>query len=132
MKRAYLVFTVAGLVLAATALWFFSSGTRFKPYDLVQIGILILVVGIAVYFGYRRLSSAKRGEPTEDEMSKKVMRKTAAWSYYISLYLWLAIMYFSDRIKLESHALIGAGITGMAVLFAIIWLIINFGGIKNE
>lgn len=132
MKRAYLVFIVAGLVLAATTLWFFSSDTQFKPYDLVEIGIIILVVGFAVYLGYKRFSSAKRGEPAEDEMSKKVMRKTASWSYYISLYLWLAIMYFSDRIKLENHALIGAGILGMAVVFAISWFVINFGGIKNE
>jgi peptidoglycan/LPS O-acetylase OafA/YrhL len=132
MKRAYLVFIVAGLVLAATVLWFLSSDTQFKPYDLVEIGIVLMVVGFAVYLGYKRFSSAKRGEPAEDEMSKKVMRKTASWSYYISLYLWLAIMYFSDRIKLENHALIGAGILGMAVVFAISWLVINFGGIKNE
>ncbi|MBN1789001.1 MAG: hypothetical protein JW830_00805 [Bacteroidales bacterium] len=132
MKRAYLVFIVAGLVLAATALWFLLSNTQFKLYDLVETGIIILVVGFAVYLGYKRFSSAKRGEPAEDEMSRKVMRKTASWSYYISLYLWLAIMYFSDRIKLENHALIGAGILGMAVVFAISWLVINFGGIKNE
>ncbi len=132
MKRAYLVFIVAGLVLAATALWFLSSNTQFKAYDLVEIGIIIMVVGFAVYLGYKRFSSAKRGEPTEDEMSKKVMQRASSWSYYISLYLWLAIMYFSDRIKLESHALIGVGILGMAVVFAISWLIINFGGIKNE
>jgi peptidoglycan/LPS O-acetylase OafA/YrhL len=132
MKRSYLVFIVAGLVLAATALWLLASNTQFKPYDLVETGIIILVVGFAIYLGYKRFSSVKRGEPAEDEMSKKVMQKTAAWSYYISLYLWLAIMYFSDRIKLENHSLIGVGILGMAVVFAISWLVINFGGIKNE
>jgi len=132
MKRAYLVFIVAGLVLAATVLWFFNSNSGFKLYDLVQFGVILLVLGFAIFVGYKRLTSAKRGEPPEDEMSKKVMRKTAAWSYYISLYLWLAIMYFSDRIELENHSLIGMGILGMAVVFAISWLVIYFGGINNE
>ncbi len=132
MKRAYLVFIVAGLVLAATVLWFFNSNSGFKLYDLVQFGVIMLVLGFAIFVGYKRLTSAKRGEPPEDEMSKKVMRKTAAWSYYISLYLWLAIMYFSDRIELENHSLIGMGILGMAVVFAISWLVIYFGGINNE
>jgi len=41
-------------------------------------------------------------------------------------------MYFSDRIELENHSLIGMGILGMAVVFAISWLVIYFGGINNE
>ena len=60
------------------------------------------------------------------------MQKTAAWSYYVSLYLWLAIMYFSDKLHYETHTIIGAGILGMAVIFAICWLIFNFRGIRNE
>jgi hypothetical protein len=60
------------------------------------------------------------------------MQKTAAWSYYVSLYLWLAIMYLSDKFKYETHTIIGAGILGMAVIFAICWLVFNFRGIRNE
>ena len=132
MKRANLVFIVAGLVLATAVLWFFSANSKFRLYDLLELGIILLVVGFAVFFGYKRITSARRGEPAEDEMSKKVMRKTAAWSYYVSLYAWLFIMYISDKIKLETHAVIGMGILGMAVIFAVCWLIFNFIGIRNE
>jgi peptidoglycan/LPS O-acetylase OafA/YrhL len=132
MKRVYLIFIVAGLVLASTVLWVLSTDSAFRLMDLVQFGIVILIVAFAMYFGYKRLSSSRRGEPAEDEMSKKVMRKTAAWSYYVSLYAWLVIMYFSDKIKLETHAVIGMGILGMAVIFAVCWLVLNFTGIRNE
>jgi peptidoglycan/LPS O-acetylase OafA/YrhL len=94
--------------------------------------VIVLVVAFALFVGYKRLSSVNKGEPAEDEMSKKVMRQTAALSYYISLYLWLAIMYFSDKLNYEIHTVIGAGILGMAVTFGVCWLVINFRGIRNE
>jgi peptidoglycan/LPS O-acetylase OafA/YrhL len=132
MKRGIIVFIVAALVLISTGIWFFSTTEKFKPFELVGFGIIILVILFAVFIGYKRLSSAKRGEPPEDELSKKVMQKTSSLSYYISLYLWLAIMYFSDRIHYETHTVIGAGILGMAVVFAVCWLVFNFRGVRNE
>ncbi|MCJ7449167.1 MAG: hypothetical protein MUO72_15930 [Bacteroidales bacterium] len=132
MKRAVIVFILAALVLISVGVWFFSSSAKVTTVDILSFGIIILVVAFAVFIGFKRLSSAKRGEPAEDELSKKVMRKTSSLSYYISLYLWLVIMYFSDKLKFETHTIIGAGILGMAVIFAICWLIINFGGIRNE
>jgi peptidoglycan/LPS O-acetylase OafA/YrhL len=132
MKRGIIVFIVAAFVLISIGIWFFSTTEKFKPFELVGFGIIILVILFAVFIGYKRLSSAKRGEPPEDELSKKVMQKTSSLSYYISLYLWLAIMYFSDRIHYETHTVIGAGILGMAVVFAICWLVFNFRGVRNE
>lgn len=132
MKKGIIVFIVAALVLITTGIWFFSAKENLKLFDLASFGIIILVVAFAVFIGIKRLTSAKRGEPAEDELSKKVMQRTAAWSYYVSLYLWLAIMYFSDRLKFETHTIIGAGILGMAVIFAICWLVFNFRGVRNE
>jgi peptidoglycan/LPS O-acetylase OafA/YrhL len=132
MKKGIIVFIVAALVLITTGIWFFSAKENLKLFDLVSFGIIILVVAFAVFIGIKRMTSARRGEPAEDELSKKVMQRTAAWSYYVSLYLWLAIMYFSDRLKFETHTIIGAGILGMAVIFAICWLVFNFRGVRNE
>jgi peptidoglycan/LPS O-acetylase OafA/YrhL len=132
MKKSILMFLVAVLILITCGLWFFSSGSGTKPVDLLQFVVIILVVAFAVFIGFKRLSSARRGEPAEDELSKKVLQKTAALSFYISLYMWLAMIYLSDKIKLESDALIGAGILGMAVIFAICWVVLNFTGVKNE
>jgi peptidoglycan/LPS O-acetylase OafA/YrhL len=132
MKKAVVVFIVAALVLATVGLWIFSSSENFKLIDIANFGIIFLLVAFAVLIGYKRLSSAKRGEPAEDELSKKVMRKTSSLSFYISLYLWLAIMFFSDKLNYETHTIIGTGILGMAVVFAVCWLVVYFTGIRNE
>jgi len=132
MKKTIIVFVVALLVLAATAIWFFTGNVELKLTDILYFGVIVLVVSFAVFIGIRRLLSSRRGEPAEDELSNKVLRRAAGLSYYISIYMWLAIMYFSDRIKAEGHTLIGAGILGMALIFAICWSFFNFRGIKNE
>jgi peptidoglycan/LPS O-acetylase OafA/YrhL len=132
MKKVIILFIVAALVLITTGIWIFSRTTPPTLAEIVSLGVIVLVVAFALFVGYKRLSSVKKGEPAEDEMSKKVMRQTAALSYYISLYLWLAIMYFSDKLNYEIHTVIGAGILGMAVTFGICWLVINFRGIRNE
>jgi peptidoglycan/LPS O-acetylase OafA/YrhL len=132
MKKAIIVFLVAALVLIATGLWIFSSSGNLKSFDLLTFGIIILVVGFALFIGFKRLTSAKRGEPAEDELSKKILMKTAAWSYYISLYLWVAMLFIKDRVSLDTEELIGAGILGMALSWVILWLIFHFKGVRNE
>ncbi|MBN1108491.1 MAG: hypothetical protein JXR66_12730 [Bacteroidales bacterium] len=132
MKRAIIVFIVAALVLVSVGLWISSSSEAFKTFDVLSLVVIILVVGFALYIGFRRLTSAKRGEPAEDEMSKKVLLRTAAWSYYVSLYLWVAILFIKDRVTLDTEELIGAGILGMALSWVICWLILNFRGVRNE
>jgi peptidoglycan/LPS O-acetylase OafA/YrhL len=132
MKKAVIIFIVAALVIAAVILWFMSSSGNLKPVDFASITVLIIVVGFALFIGFKKLSSARRGEPVEDELSKKVMRKTSSLSYYISLYLWLVIMYFSDKFEYETHTIIGGGILGMAVIFTVCWLVFNYRGVRNE
>jgi peptidoglycan/LPS O-acetylase OafA/YrhL len=132
MKKAVIIFIVAALVIATAIIWLMSISGNLNPVDIISFAILILVVGLALFIGFKKLSSARRGEPVEDELSKKVMRKTASLSYYISLYLWLIIMYFSDKFNYEAHIIIGGGILGMAIVFTVCWLIFNFTGIKNE
>ena len=127
-----IIFIVEAVILVTTGFWFFTSRSAFKPADLVMYGVIIVVVGFALFVGYKRLTSVKKGEPVEDELSKKVLQKTAALSYYISLYLWLAVMYVSDKRDYETHVLLAAGILGMAVVYAICWLVYNFRGVRND
>lgn len=132
MKKSLIVFIVAGLVLISMGLWFFSSVKEFNMMDLLHFGIITLIVGFAVFVGLKRLRSEKRGEPVEDELSKKILQKTAAISYYISLYIWVFLIFLKDRVKFETEELLGTGILAMAVTFGIAWLILNFKGIKND
>lgn len=132
MKKSLIVFIVAGLVLISMGLWFFSSVKEFNMMDLFHFSVITLIVGFAVFVGLKRLRSEKRGEPVEDELSKKILQKTAAISYYISLYIWVFLIFLKDRVKFETEELLGTGILAMAVTFGIAWLILNFKGIKND
>lgn len=132
MKSVIRIFLIAFIVLAGTVMWFNSSESPLFSVDSLHYVIILIVVVFAIFVGIRRFNSVKRGEPTEDELSKKVMLKTAAWSYYISLYIWVAILIIKDRVNLDAEELIGTGILGMALSFAVCWLVFNFRGVKNE
>jgi peptidoglycan/LPS O-acetylase OafA/YrhL len=132
MKRAIMVFVVTLMVIVTVALWISATPGKLSTTDLLSLGVLLIVVGFAIFIGFRRLSSARKGEPAEDELSKKVQLRAAAISYYISIYIWLAILFIKDRVKLDSDEMIGAGILGMAITWAISWLIIHLRGIRNE
>jgi peptidoglycan/LPS O-acetylase OafA/YrhL len=132
MKKSYLIFIVAALVLITSGLWISHSDFSGQFTDNIHYLIILLLVGFGVYVGIRRLKSEKRGQPAEDELSKKIMQKASSLSYFISIYLWLGIMYFSDKVTIPMHELFGLGIIGMAIIFAICWGVYSIIGIKNE
>jgi peptidoglycan/LPS O-acetylase OafA/YrhL len=132
MKKSVLVFILAALVLVACGIWFFGYSASFKSNEILTVTPIIILVGLALIFGFKRFTSAKRGEPSEDELSKKILVKASSVSYYISIYLWLFIMYISDKTTMENHTLIGVGIIGMSLVFAISWAVTYFRGIRNE
>jgi peptidoglycan/LPS O-acetylase OafA/YrhL len=131
MKKSYLVLIISAMVLATTILWVVSSKTSQNFGGIAQFSIILVVIGFGVYIGVSRLKSGKRGEPAEDEMSRKILQKASSTSFYISLYMWLGVMYFSDRTKLETHSQIGSGILGMAVIFCVCWIFYKIRGMKD-
>ncbi len=130
--KTLFVLLVAGVVTLSLGAWlYYSQAGSFELMDVLQIGIILILVSFALILGIRRLKSERRGEPAEDEYSKKVMQKAAATAYYISLYLWLALVFFNDKFSLETESLIGNGIIGMAILFALCWVYYKLKGIKS-
>jgi len=102
--------------LLSSLLWFIYSGSGLKINNILHFSVVILLVAFALFIGYKQAISAKRGEPGEDELSKKLLRRASSLSYYISIYLWLFIMYYSDKLHYETHVYFAAGILGMAVI----------------
>jgi len=132
MKKAIMIFIVSALVLASAVYWFFSSGAEFNSTNLFQIGILFIVIAFAVFIGIKKLGNAKRGEPVEDELSKKVKTKAAAMSYYVSLYWILVLMYISEKLGLATQAVFAIAIFGMAIFWFTFWVYYNYKGSTNE
>jgi hypothetical protein len=132
MKKTIVMFLVSVLVLGSLALWALKGHISGNPQEILTAGIVLVLVGFAVFLGVSRLRSHLRREPGEDELSKIVMTRASSLSYYISIYLWLFVMYISDKTSLPAHSLIGGGIMGMALVFLFCWLGVKAFGMKNE
>ena len=122
MRKAIVVGILAVILVITLILWMINSERGLNTTSILMLSIQIVVVAFAILVIYRRVTAARQNLPAEDEMSKKILRRGAATSYYVSLYLWLALMFFEERIDLERSTLIGAGILGMAVIYALSWV----------
>ncbi len=101
--------------------------------DVIQVSlVLIIVVSFGFVVAFRRFISAKKGEPAEDELSKQILQKAASLSFYVSLYLWLLISYFSHKLEFETEQLIGYGIIGMAIIFVGSWYFFRIKGLNDD
>jgi len=131
MKRPYyLIFAISALIVAA--LFILKSNGIILGEDS-NMTIILLVIGLlALVVAIRRFKSLKNREPAEDEYSKRIMQKTAAYSFYISMYLWLVVSYFSEDSGMDTQQVIGLGVVGMAVVFVISWVVVKLTGLRNE
>jgi peptidoglycan/LPS O-acetylase OafA/YrhL len=131
MKRSYIALIISALVLSTSILLLLNTNKPISVPEITQFGVIVILIGFGVYVGITRLKSERRGEPVEDELSKKILQKASSLSYYVSIYMWLAFMYICDKTELETHTFIGAGILGMAILFFVSWVIYKVRGMKD-
>jgi len=131
MKKMIVIFAVSTLVLAGMAAWALKGKIAGNTGEIVMAGVVFILVGFAAALGASRLRSRRRGEPAEDELSKRIMTRASSLAYYVSIYLWLFIMYIGDKVTLPAHNIVGTGIAGMAVVFLLCWLGVKFFGMKD-
>ncbi len=132
MKKSLLAFIVSLLVLGTTALWLFNTGGTLPVSEIVMVGAIILLAGFGLYVGFSRLKSARKGEPAEDELSRKILQKSAAYAFYVSLYLWVALIYIKDRVTVDTEVLLGSGIIAMSVVWLLFVIWFKITGLKDE
>lgn len=131
MKKSILIFIVTTLLLVTLVLWMVNTKEPMDLTEILMIAVAAILAGFAIFTGVSRIKSLVKNEPPEDELSKKMMVKASSLSFFISIYLWLVIMYISDKTMLATHSLIGAGIAGMALVFFLCWLFLKIRGLKN-
>lgn len=130
MKNLIVLAIILVLVVFTAFLWLRNENLELE--ELTSLGVILSVVGFAVFILIRRIKSWKVGEPQEDELSKMVMLRTSSVSYFISLYFWVFLLWLKDRIVFDQEQLIGTGILGMAVIFALSWGFYHFRGVSND
>lgn len=132
MKKTTIVFTVTGLILLATIIWLINSFNKLNFMDLIELSFILIILFITILYGIKRIKRVNKGEVTEDELSKKILNKAAALSYYISLYIWVILIYLKDNIKIDLDNLLKIGILSMVITFGISWLFYLLKGVKND
>lgn len=132
MKRSIIIGILAVLVLGTIVVWMINSENSMRGTLVLMVGIQVVVLVYAGLVIFKRWTARKNKLPTQDELSKKILLRSTAASYHLSLYMWLALMYFEERIDLERSSLIGAGILGMAILFGLSWVYHNYIRRSND
>ena len=122
MRRTILIAVIALMVVVTCIIWIASSELSFDFGTILMIVMAVVILAFAVIRVMRGVSDAKNKLPAEDELSKMIMLRAGYSSYQLSLFLWLVIGSVEDRIEMEGHTIIGAGILGMAILFALSWI----------
>jgi peptidoglycan/LPS O-acetylase OafA/YrhL len=131
MKKSYVSVILAVLVLIIAGLWFYNDIITYDLQLVVQYAVILILLGFSVFVAILRFKSQRRGEPAEDEMSKKLLLKASSVSYYISIYMWLGVCFYSDKSDLAKDTLVIAGILGMAIIFFGSWLYFKLRGIRD-
>jgi len=120
--RTILVVVILVLVVATFILWITNSEKSFDFGSILMMVIPVIILVYAVLFIRKRWADAREQMPAEDELSRMIRLKSGYASFQISLFLWLVIGSVEDRVALEGHTIIGAGILGMAVIWALCWI----------
>ena len=126
MKRTILIAVIAIMVVVTFILWITIAELSFDLGTILMILIPVIILVLAVLRIVQGMSDVKNQMPAEDELSKMIMLRTGSTSFQLSLFLWLVIGSVEDRIELEGHTVIGMGILGMAILFALSWIYYRF------
>lgn len=92
---------------------------------ILPVGILLLLVVFMIPFVKRRYFDVKQGYPYEDERSRKILMKSSAQAFTLSIWWMLALMWYADSGALIPRHVAAAGIVGMALLFGLCYLYYN-------
>lgn len=132
MKKLIPLLVVSALVFGTTLFWFMNSGSGLQTAEIWQFAVILLLVAFALYILFTRAKSVSRGEPAEDELSKKILQKASSLSFYISLYIWVAMIIVNDRTTMDTEVLLGTGILSMAVVWVSLVIFFKIRGLRNE
>ena len=132
MKKSILLIVVLLLVVASLLLWATNTEFHFNLQGVSMIIVLLTLILFAVFQIVARLKSLNKNEPPEDELSKKIMRRSSSMAFYTSIYVWLLFSFLNDNWNLEGHTIIGAGILMMVLIFVIFWGYFKIKGLQDE
>ncbi len=134
MKKIFLPVFIITYVVILAGIGIFQTGMidgNHKLTEYIFVGVISILFLIGIILSIKRYRSEKQGLPVDDEMSIKIVNKSASYSYYLSLFIWLVLIFIQSRTNLVGSILMGYGIIGMAAMFILYFIYFNFKGVKN-
>ena len=127
------VFFITFVVILA-AIGIFQTGVNRisnSNSEYIFVGIIVVLFIVGIVLSIKRYISAKQGLPEEDEMSTKIVNRAASISYFLSLILWLVIIFLNTTTTLNTGIIVGYGIIGMVVIFVLNLVYFQFRGVND-
>lgn len=133
MKKIYLPLLIITYVLILAAIGIFQVGSETNStMEYIFVGMVTVLFIVGIILSLKKHKMIKEGVAINDEMSKKIINRSAALSFYLSLVLWLVIALCVDDYQVPSSDLIGYGTFGMVTIFALLLTYFNLKGVNDQ
>ena len=87
-------FSVAGIAVLGMAL-FAMGGSVAKPTEVIFVALTVVLVIGTIVIMMNKSKAVKKGLPADDELSKKISFKAGAYSYFSTIWIAIAIMWYN-------------------------------------
>ncbi len=134
--KIFFPFSLLSGFMVVSGIRLFQSGLN-EDTTILLVSEILHVIMIAILFilgiiqGIKRKRATEEGFPEDDELSEKIVRKSAGISFYFTLFIWLILLFVNSFIEIDSRVIFSYGFIGMSLTFVITWLVINSQGIKD-
>ena len=124
-SRTILFLSVSTLSVIIFGLFFLAI--RLLDNNSISALLVVFVALLIITFSFKILKrfagDLKDGFPIDDERSKKIRMYAASYSYFISIYIWLALLAFHKY--LDRDDILIAGLLGMGISFFVFWVVLS-------
>ena len=131
MRKPIMILLLAGLMLFTVILRMFQTNPNANSEEMNHFVLMLILVGLGTIIGIYRLKKQRQGVPSEDEFSKKILNKASSASFYLSIFMWVAMNYIFHKLELNKDLLVMTGVLGMSVLFCSCWVYYRVWGTRD-
>lgn len=119
MKRSLIQVLVVFVMVLAAGVIYFNSNVTFTDENIIQLSSIVFVVIFASILFYNKLTHKSDKELIS---TVKIFRRSASASFYLSITMWLLLLFLVNSCDIDPVAVIEVGIIAMGLIFAGSWI----------
>ena len=137
MKKLFLPISFLTVVMVISGILIYQTGTSHNEIiylysEIIHVGIIVILFILGIIFAFKRISSGQKGFIEDDELSKRIVQKSAALSFYSSSLIWLILLFVGNMNIIDKQILFSYGFIGMTLIFVLSWFVVNSKGLTDE